>query len=106
MSVTLALIIVQVGVILLSLVFMIAILITSGPMNDIWIKTQKYYTIALFSVFFLVYVALLITLAIRLKKNFRSFYIKERSRIFLVNGVIMFAILARIGMNAFSSIYQ
>ena len=52
------------------------------------------------------YVGILLTLASRLKQFFPRFYAKERTTIFFVNGVIIAAIFARIGVNIFSSIYQ
>jgi len=54
----------------------------------------------------LFYVGVLFTLTQRLHRFFPRFFGKERNKIFLVKGVIIAAIISRIGMNALSSIYQ
>jgi hypothetical protein len=59
-----------------------------------------------FSLFLCVYLAVLYTLISRLKRYFPKFYLKERGKLIMTNGVIIMSILSRISMNLFLYLFQ
>jgi hypothetical protein len=67
--------------------------------NSTWLKTSRYSTIGIFSMFLFVYLIVLIFLTLRLKQYFPNFYQKEKWSIFVANGAIIFAIVSRISTN-------
>lgn len=69
--------------------------------NQTWIKALRIYTITTFSLFLVFYIGVLYLLTSRLHKYFPKFYLKERDKIFLTNGVIILSLIARIIMNIF-----
>lgn len=87
---------------------MVGILATEGgsDSNTMWVKTLKYYTISLFTLFLVIYIIILYMLTTRLKRYFPKFYLKESTKIYTSNGIIIFSIVSRISVNVYSTIYQ
>ena len=99
---------IQIIMMVLSLTLIIGLLSTEGgtDLNKTWLQTFRYFTITIFSSFLIVYVGTLLWLTLRLKLYFPNFYQKEKVKIFVTNGCIIIAIIARISNNFFLALFK
>lgn len=99
-------VVIQSLVIVVSSVFVIGILATSvktqedsTDSNDDWKRADYLFIYSTFTLFLIVYVAVLIMLVKRLKRHFPSFYLKERKQILIASVSVIISLVARIGIN-------